>query len=149
MEKRGPPVSDSFVLDCSVTMAWFFEGEATPACDRLLDRLNTDGQAVVAMHWPLEVSNTLLMGERRKRCSAADTAHFIEILAGLTIETDRETGLNASTTTLALARSHNLTLYDGAYLELAMRRNLPLATLDKSLRSAARKAGVRCLPERI
>ena len=134
-------MSDPFVLDCSVAMAWFFEGEATPACDRLLDRLNTDGQAVVAMHWPLEVGNTLLMGERRKRSSAADTAHFLAILASLSIEIDRETGLNACTTTLALARSHNLTLYDGAYLELAMRRNLPIATLDRGLRSAARKAG--------
>jgi len=142
-------MNDAFVLDCSVTMAWFFEGEATSATDALLDQLNQGGQAVVAQHWPLEVGNTLLMGERRKRTSPADSAHFIGILSALAIETDQETGAQANSATLALARSHNLTLYDGAYLELAIRRNLPLATLDKELRSAARKVGIKCLPEKI
>ena len=142
-------MSNEFVLDCSVTMAWFFEGEATPATDALLDQINKGGQAVVAQHWPLEVGNTLLTGERRKRTSSADSAHFIGILGALAIETDKETGANATSATLALARSHGLTLYDGANLELAMRRNVPLATLDKELRSAAKNVGVKCLPERI
>ena len=142
-------MSHTIVLDCSVTMAWFFHGEATPATDALLDRLNQGGQAVVAQHWPLEVGNTLLMGERRKRSSLADSAHFLGILGSLAIETDKETGANATSATLALARSHGLTLYDGAYLELAMRRKLPLATLDKELRTAAKKAGVKCLPEKL
>lgn len=141
-------MNNAFVLDCSVTMAWFFEGEATPATDALLDQLSQGGEAVVAQHWPLEVGNTLLIGERRKRTSPADSAHFIGILSGLTIETDKETGAQANSATLALARSHDLTLYDGAYLELAIRRNLPLATLDKELRSAARKVGIKCLPEK-
>lgn len=142
-------MSDPFVLDCSVTMAWFFLGEATPATDALLDQLNLGGHAVVAQHWPLEVGNTLLMGERRKRSTPADSAHFLGILGALAIETDKETGANATSATLALARSHGLTLYDGAYLELAMRRKLPLATLDKELRAAAKKVGVKCLPEKI
>lgn len=142
-------MSDPFILDCSVVMSWFFEDEATPACDRLLDLLNAEGRAIVAMHWPLEVGNALLMGERRKRASPADIAHFLGVLAALSIETDRETGVNAPTTTLALARSHNLSLYDAAYSELAMRRNLSLATLDKNLRTAARKVGIKCLPEKI
>lgn len=142
-------MSNEFVLDCSVTMAWFFEGEATPATDALLDRVNQGGQAVVAQHWPLEVGNTLLMGERRKRTSPADSAQFIGILSALAIETDKETGANAHSATLALARSHRLTLYDGAYLELAIRRSLPLATLDKELRSAAKRVGIKCLPEKI
>lgn len=142
-------MSDAFVLDCSVTMAWFFQGEATPATDALLDRLNEGGQAVVALHWPLEVGNTLLMGERRKRSTPADSSHFLGILGSLAIEADKETGANATSATLALARSHGLTLYDGAYLELAMRRNLALATLDKELRAAAKKVGVKCLPEKL
>jgi predicted nucleic acid-binding protein len=142
-------MSVAFVLDCSVALSWFFAGEATPATDALLDELNRKATAVVAQHWALEVGNTLLMGERRKRCSAADSAHFLAILGSLPIETDPETGLHATATTLALARSHHLTLYDGAYLELAMRRNLPLATLDKELRSAAKKLGVRCLPGKV
>jgi predicted nucleic acid-binding protein len=142
-------LNKTFVLDCSIAMAWFFAAEATPACDKLLDRLNTDAQALVANHWPLEVGNALLMGERRKRCTPADTAHFLEILAALSIESDKETGSRACTASLSLARRHKLTLYDSAYLELAMRRNLPLATLDKDLRNAARKSGVEVLPERI
>ena len=142
-------MSDTFVLDCSITMAWFFEGEAGAAPDTLLDRLNEGGRAIVAQHWPLEVGNTLLIGERRRRSTPADSVHFVGILNALAIEIDEETGAKATTATLDLARHHGLTLYDGAYLELAMRRKLPLATLDKELRTAARKIGVRCLPERL
>lgn len=120
-------MSGAFFLDCSVTMAWCFAGQATPETDGMLDRLNQGGRAVVAQHWWLEVGNTLLMGERRKGCTAADS----------------------TATTLALARAHELTLYDAAYLELAMRASLSLATLDKDLRSAARKVGVTVLPEKI
>jgi len=138
-----------FVLDSSVTLAWFFQDEAASSTDALLDALNHDGRAVVAMHWPLEVSNTLLTAERRKRCSVADSAHFLSILNSLPIEIDGETATQAGTTTLGLARAQNLTLYDGAYLELAMRRHLPLATLDQDLRAAAKKVGVDCLPEKI
>lgn len=141
-------MKDLFVLDCSVTMTWFFHGESTPATDSLLDQLQSGGSAVVAGHWPLEVGNTLMMGERRKRCSPADSSQFISILDSLEIEADRETGTRAVADSLALARSQNLTLYDAAYLELAMRRKLPLATLDIDLRKAAKKVGVRCLPDR-
>lgn len=140
-------MSLEFVLDSSVTMAWFFQDEATPSTDELLDELNADARAVVAAHWTLEVSNTLLMAERRKRSTVADSSHFLAILDALPIEADQETMTRATTTALALARTHGLTLYDGAYLELAMRRSLPLATLDKELRSAARKTGVACLPK--
>jgi len=142
-------MSVAFVLDCSVTMAWFFAGEATPESDGILDHLNQGGRAVVAQHWWLEVTNTLLMGERRKRCTPADTAHFLGILGTLAIDTDPETAANSTATTLALARAHGLTLYDAAYLELAMRTSLSLATLDKELRSAAKKVGVTVLPEKI
>lgn len=136
-----------FVLDSSVTMAWFFHDEATPSTDELLDQLNEDARAVVAAHWALEVGNTLLMAERRKRSTVADSSHFLAILDALPIETDSDTITKASTRTLALARTYGLTLCDGAYLELAIRRSLPLATLDKDLRSAAKKTGVSCLPK--
>lgn len=140
-------MSLEFVLDSSVTMAWFFQDEASSSTDELLDKLNANSRAVVAGHWALEVSNTLLMAERRKRSTVAESSHFLAILDALPIETDEETGIKAGTTTLALARTHGLTVYDGAYLELAMRRSLPLATLDKELRTAARKSGVSCLPK--
>ncbi len=142
-------MSDRFVLDGSVTMAWFFGDEATPAVDGLLDRLGSGARALVAQHWSLEVGNTVLMAERRKRCTAAAAAHFMGILGSLPIDTDPETGSHAMAGTLALARTYGLTSYDAAYLELAMRTSLPLATLDGDLRSAAKKAGVRCLPERV
>jgi predicted nucleic acid-binding protein len=136
-----------FVLDSSVTMSWFFDDEATAATDQLLDRLNSDGRAIVAAHWALEVSNTLLMAERRKRSTLAESSHFIAILDALPIETDQETVSRASTSSMEMARAQELTLYDSAYLELAMRRSLPLATLDKQLRAAAKKTGVPCLPK--
>lgn len=142
-------MSTEFVLDSSVTMAWFFQDEAAAATDALLDALNQDGRAIVATHWALEVSNTLLGAERRKRCSVADSAHFLDILNSLPIEADPGTASQAGAATLALARSQNLTAYDGAYLELAMRRRLPLATLDRDLRAAAKKVGVVCLPEKL
>lgn len=104
---------------------------------------------MVPRHWFLEVGNTLLMGERRKRCSEADTANFLGILRALAIEPDPEPMAHVAASTFALARGHGLTLYDAAYLELAMRASRPLATLDKELRTAAKKAGVKCLPERI
>ncbi|EQD52220.1 hypothetical protein B2A_06632, partial [mine drainage metagenome] len=80
-----------FVLDSSVTMSWFFADEATNATDELLDRLNSDGRAVVAAHWVLEVGNALLMAERRKRSTVAESSHFLAILAALPIEMDQET----------------------------------------------------------
>ena len=147
MAQRGTPLNMEFVLDSSVTMSWFFDDEATAATDQLLDRLNSDGRAIVAAHWALEVSNTLLMAERRKRSTLAESSHFIAILDALPIETDQETVSRASTSSMELARAQGLTLYDSVYLELAMRRSLPLATLDKQLRAAAKKTGVPCLPK--
>ena len=149
MAQRGTPLNREFVLDSSVTMSWFFDDEATAATDQLLDRLNSDGRAIVAAHWALEVSNTLLMAERRKRSTLAESSHFMAILDALPIETDQETVSRASTSSMELARAQGLTLYDSAYLELAMRRSLPLATLDKQLRAAAKKAGVPCLPKEL
>lgn len=140
-------MSQEFVLDSSVTLSWFFDDEATPATDDLLDQLNRNRRAVVAGHWMLEICNTLVMAERRKRSTAADSSHFLDILAALPIETDHETAARASTVTLNLARTHGLTLYDSTYLELAMRNALPLATLDKELRAAAERVGVLCLPK--
>ena len=136
-----------FVLDSSVTLSWFFDDEATAATDELLDQLNGDGHAIVAAHWMLEVSHTLLMAERRTRATVADSSHFLALLDVLPIETDPQTACRATTVSLNLAKTQGLTLYDRAYLELAMRRSVPLATLDKPLRAAAEKSGVACLPE--
>ena len=130
-------------------MSWFFDDEATTATDELLDQLNSDGRAIVAAHWALEVGNTLLMAERRKRSSVAESSHFLAIIDALPIEADQEAISRASTASMALARAQGLTLHDSAYLELAMRRRLPLATLEKQLRAAAKKTGVPCLPKEL
>ena len=93
-------------------------------------------------HWHLEVANTLLVGERRRRCTQADTVAWMSFLTELPIAVDDETRAHAFTDTTHLARSHNLSSYDAAYLELAMRRGLPLATLDDKLKAAAQAVGV-------
>ncbi len=98
------------------------------------------------MHWALEVNNTLLLAERHQRSTIAESSLFLAILDSLPIEADPETISRAATTaSMALARTQGLTLYDSAYLELAMCRSLPLATLDRPMRAAAKNTGVPCL----
>src|SRR6185437_1213302 len=92
--------------------------------------------------WHLEVANVLLVGERRGRCSQADTTQWLSYLSGLPIVVDGATEARAWSDTVSLARQHGLTAYDAAYLELAMREGVSLATLDDPLRAAAQAAGV-------
>lgn len=136
----------SFVLDCSVTVAWLLEDERVPAADALLDRLEGGGEAVVPGLWRLELGNVLAGAERRGRIGATGIARCLGVLARLPVVTDPDTGERALREVLELARREYLTTYDASYLELAMRRGLPLATLDRSLGRAARRAGVEVLP---
>jgi len=92
--------------------------------------------------WPLEVANALLVGERRSRITPAETARFLAILATFPITVDDETVAHAWLDTMHLARAQNLSSYDAAYLELALRRGLPLAALDGKLKTAAQAVGV-------
>ena len=140
-KKRPAKPSPGFVLDNSIVMAWSFADEVSHYADAVLDRL-TSSSSVVPMLWPLEVANALLMGERRKRSTEAETIRWIGILKRLPIVIDDETNTRAWSDTLALARGHKLSAYDAAYLELAIRRRLPLATLDGPLKSAAAAVGV-------
>jgi len=132
---------DGFVLDCSLTMAWCFDDEATPYTDGVRDQL-ADVRAIVPMLWPLEVANATIVGERRKRLDEARTLRFFALLSGLPIIIDDETATRAWSETSHLARAYNLSAYDAAYLELAIRRGLPLASLDDKLKAAAKSAGV-------
>jgi predicted nucleic acid-binding protein len=138
---RPRTLKEGFVVDNSITMAWSFEDETDAYADAVLDQLATT-RAIVPALWPLEVANALLMGERRKRSTQADTLKWIGILEGLPITIDGETNLHAWSETLNLARGQNLSAYDAAYLELAIRRGLPLATIDDKLKAAARAVGV-------
>lgn len=134
----------SFVLDSSVTMAWCFHDEATPATKRLFDRMGAEAAAVPGW-WYLEVTNVLALAERKHRISLEQSAEFIALLESFDLEVDEHAPQRAFTNLLPLCRSHKLTSYDAAYLELAHRRRLPLATLDDELRSAAKKLGIEVL----
>jgi predicted nucleic acid-binding protein len=135
----------SLVLDCSIAVAWCFEDEITPEIDALADRVRVDG-AVVPSLWHLEVGNVLLQAVRRGRITPAELQSRIEALAELPIAADEDTARRAWREVLSLARAERLTTYDAAYLELASRRGLPLATKDADLRAAAQRLGVPLLP---
>ena len=136
---------NGFVLDCSIAVAWCFEDEAAPETDALLDRLREEG-AVVPVLWHLELGNVLLQAERRGRLSAAAVAARIALIADLPIATDDETASRPLGEVVALARAEGLTTYDACYLELSLRRALPLATNDRALRDAAHRIGVKAIP---
>jgi predicted nucleic acid-binding protein len=131
----------SFVLDNSVALAWCFEDEQTDAVLALLDRVVSEG-AVAPPLWPVEALNGLLTAERRGRIDAASRRQLFDLLSQLPIELDDEMGRRAWTATAAMAEQYGLTAYDAAYLELAARRRLPLATRDEALIKAAATAGV-------
>jgi predicted nucleic acid-binding protein len=134
----------AFVLDCSTTMAWCFEDEGAKRANRFLERLATT-HAVVPTIWALEVANVLLVAQRKRRVTVADSIRFLDLLRSLPIRTDEETTRRAWTDTLPLAARLSLSACDAAYVELAIRLNAPLATLDTHLTQAARKAGVKVL----
>jgi predicted nucleic acid-binding protein len=126
----------SLVLDSSVALAWVYDDEGSAATDRVLD-LVVQSEAWVPAIWRLEVANSLEQAVRRGRIDALFRDAALADLSNLDIRIDTETNAYAWTTTLALAERFGLTLYDAAYLELARRRNLPLASLDRDLRVAA------------
>jgi predicted nucleic acid-binding protein len=131
----------SLVIDASLTMTWYFEDEATPATEELLDVVIQTG-AVVPPLWRLEVANGFQSGIRRKRIDVAYRDASIADLGRLPITVDPDTDTHIWTTALWLSDRYGLTIYDACYLELAQRRNLPLATLDLELRAAGHALGL-------
>jgi predicted nucleic acid-binding protein len=134
--------SDELVLDASLTLAWALPDEASPYGDAILKRV-VAGKAWVPDLWPHEVANALIMAERRKRISAAQRSLFVEELLKLPIAVVDGSPRAIFETQAALADRYTLTAYDAAYLDLALRKGLPLATQDKPLSMAAAKAGVK------
>lgn len=133
-----------FVIDCSITMPWLFVDEQTEFTESILDRLLKE-EAVVPSIWIFEVTNVLLVGERRNRITPAQSARFIETLKSFPIKIEEETSWDHSESLLITARTHSLSAYDTAYLNLAMRLGIPLATLDRKLKDVAKKLGVQIL----
>ncbi len=134
----------TIVIDASLALAWYFEDESTRETEELLDRVSDTG-AVVPAHWRLELANALQMAIRRQRIDTVYRDDSLAELAVMPITIDGDTNSYAWSTTLRLAERFSLTLYDAAYLELARRRSLPLATLDRDLRGAARMLDIGVL----
>ncbi|HVB67826.1 MAG TPA: type II toxin-antitoxin system VapC family toxin [Acetobacteraceae bacterium] len=127
-----------FVLDASVAACWAFDDEDHPVATQALERLRTDPALAPSLWW-FELRNTLMVNERRGRLTTADTTAFLRAVGRLPVTLDPAPGDAA---VLALARTHRLTVYDAAYLELAQRESLPLATLDAALARVAQAEGV-------
>ena len=134
-----------FVLDASVTASWAFRDEQHPHADLALERIRAD-QALAPSLWWFDVRNILIVSERRKRLREAETAAFLRDLATLGVDLDLTPETNE---VLRLARIHHLSVYDAAYLELALRKNTPLATLDTDLVRAARIESVHIVGETV
>jgi predicted nucleic acid-binding protein len=135
----------SVVLDASVAVAWLHPEETTRAVVELFDGLLNDDNVWVPSLWHLEVANIFQRNARLGKYPTVTRDRYLQNLKALPIKTDGETAFVAWGETLNLAHLHNLTLYDASYLELALRRSLPLATLDKALRTAAAAEGVPLL----
>ena len=137
-------MSDDFVIDNSVVMTWCFKDEDIQYTDFILNKLEHT-TAFVPSIWPLEVTNVLLVAERKKRIGEADSTRFIALITELPIIVDQESPERMIKEIFALAREHNLSSYDASYLDLAMRKGLPIATLDKNLLAAAKRSKVTIL----
>ena len=134
-----------FVADASATLPWCFADESTPWTEALLDRLQGGEELRAPAHWPIEVMNGLLMAVRRKRIDLDRVARFAADLTLLTIRIEPPHSPASWPSVLRMAAQHQLTVYDAAYLELAQRTGLPLATLDRDLQTAAQAEGVTLL----
>jgi predicted nucleic acid-binding protein len=129
----------NFVLDCSVTMAWCFEDEMSVYTENVLEALRKGRSAKVPPIWRLEVANVLLLSERKKRISRLISNNFKNALTSLPITIDSLANDRIFDTVYELAHELSLTIYDAAYLELALRERIPIATLDTDLSRAAKK----------
>lgn len=134
-------MSGRFVVDASVTLSWCFADEGGALAEATLDALHA-GEVLVPAIWTLEVANVLLVVERRGRLTQAESEQFLGLLEKLPIHVDMTSAQAISQRILALGRDYRLSSYDAAYLELAMREGLPLATADAALLQAMAALGV-------
>lgn len=132
-----------WVLDSSLALAWALPDETSKRADQLLAQVSGKSVFWVPALWWYEISNALTMARRRRRLAEADRRRAAELYGMLPIETDADLGSDVMWRLHAMAEEYDLSAYDAAYLELARRRGLGLATLDRVLMKAARKAGVR------
>lgn len=130
------------VIDASVAVAWCFPDESSDFADAVLAEVE-HREVIVPTLWSVEVSNALLVGERRKRIRETEIWQFVQLLDRLAIFEDSQPTAEVMARILPLARAHNLSAYDAAYLDVAVRHRAPLATLDSALLRAAIANGVK------
>ncbi len=136
-----PAPAGPVVLDASTTLAWCFPDETSPYADDVLVAL--EGRTIlVPPIWSLEIAHAILSGERKKRLNAPEIRRFLTLLENLPFVEERQPPLALLSDTLPIARQHNLSAYDAAYLGVAIRHQAPLATLDARLAKAAQLSGV-------
>jgi predicted nucleic acid-binding protein len=138
-------VSADFVADASVAVSWSVASQSSASTDRLLDDVAAGGVIAVPPLWPYEVANTLVLLLRRRRIRKDDYAAAGSLLGKLSVSIDEENPRRAWVHLAGLASEYRLTVYDAAYLELAIRKQLPLASRDTDLNRAAARCGVRTL----
>ena len=138
-------MSASFIVDASVGLAWVYQGQATPETDQLLNDVAAGATVIVPALWYLEMANVLLIAQRRRRLTAVQRKAALEKLTAMQFTVDEEGTHHAFGKISELAEKHGLTIYDATYLELALRRSLPLATRDGALKTAAKRCGVKAL----
>lgn len=135
----------SLVADISVVLAWLFEEQQTPAALDVLTVIETEGLVVPNLWWS-ELENGLLMAERRASRTTDECVAFLDLVRHLPIRTDDVLRYRISDDILRIGRTHQLTAYDAAYVELALREAIPLATFDDAIRRCAPQAGLTLLP---
>ena len=135
-------MSVTFVVDACMAFAWTLPSQASAEADELLEHIEAGARAIVPSLWFLEVANGLLAAQRRRLITVAGRESALEHLSALAFTIDEDDARNAFGRTSALAEQFGLSVYDAAYLELALRHGLPLATRDGALRKAAERGGV-------
>jgi predicted nucleic acid-binding protein len=133
---------NGIVIDASVALAWCFPDEASNYADSVLLALENETVIVPAI-WTVEVTNALLVGERRKRIRQPEIRRFVDLVKGLSIVQDGHAFVDIVSNVLPLAREYNLSAYDAAYLDVAVRHEIPIATLDSGLQRACTAAGIK------
>lgn len=136
----------AFVLDASVALAWGFEDERTPFVTSVQHALRAGSTALVPHIWPAEVANGVRTAQRRGRLSLAESDAFVVLLLSLPVRVASSSPTHTFQRLLPFALAQGLTVYDAAYLDLALNEGLPLVTLDQQLRVAAQRVGV-ALPD--
>lgn len=134
----------SFVIDNSIVMSWFFEEEHNKKSQEVLDQLSSN-QACVPSLWPYELANALFVAEKTKGIKEADSTAFINDLKTLPIVIENNNFEGITKDILSISREHRITVYDACYVELALRKDLPLASFDKDVLAVCEKIGIKLL----